>query len=130
MLATVCSVALVFIFALMAIPESVQITIPVVEVQVPLSMVFMFLCGLCTSVMWGAIFNLAAEGLGKYTPLASGIFMTLVCGGGILPFVQNWIVDLTGDYLVSYWIVVAGLAYLLYYALIGSKNVNTNIKVD
>ena len=56
--------------------------------------------------------------------------MALVCGGGILPFVQNWIVDLTGDYLVSYWIVVAGLAYLLYYALIGSKNVNTNIKVD
>ncbi|MEE0915662.1 MAG: MFS transporter, partial [Alistipes sp.] len=66
----------------------------------------------------------------RYTERASGIFMALVCGGGILPFVQNWVVDLTSDYLVSYWIVVAGLAYLLYYALIGSKNVNTNIKVD
>lgn len=129
MLATVCSVALVFIFALMAIPESVQITIPVVEVQVPLSMVFMFLCGLCTSVMWGAIFNLAAEGLGKYTPLASGIFMTLVCGGGILPFVQGFVSDYVG-YINSYWVIVVGLAYMLFYALIGSKNVNTDIDVE
>ena len=79
--------------------------------------------------MWGGIFNLAVEGLGKYTEKASGIFMVLVCGGGILPLLQNGIVDMTGglDYLVSYWVVFAGLAYLLYYALVGSKNVNKNI---
>ena len=129
MLATVCVVALVFVFALMAIPESIRITIPVIEAQVPLSMVFMFLCGLCTSVMWGAIFNLAAEGLGKYTPLASGIFMTLVCGGGILPFVQGLAADYIG-FIGSYWVIVAGLVYMLFYALVGSKNVNTDIKVD
>ena len=129
MLTTVCLVALVFIFALMYIPESVRVTIPVVEAQVPVSMLFMFLCGLCTSVMWGAIFNLAAEGLGKYTPLASGIFMTLVCGGGILPFIQGFVADYVG-YIGSYWVIVAGLVYMLYYALVGSKNVNTDIKVD
>ena len=129
MLATVCVVALVFVFALMAIPESIRITIPVIEAQVPLSMVFLFLCGLCTSVMWGAIFNLAAEGLGKYTPLASGIFMTLVCGGGILPFVQGLAADYIG-FIGSYWVIVAGLVYMLFYALVGSKNVNTDIKVD
>jgi FHS family L-fucose permease-like MFS transporter len=129
MLTTVCSIALAFVFALMYIPESVQITIPVIEAQVPLSMMFMFLCGLCTSVMWGAIFNLAAEGLGKYTPLASGIFMTLVCGGGILPFIQGFVADFVG-YIGSYWVIVAGLVYMLYYALVGSKNVNTDIKVD
>ena len=43
--------------------------------QVPLSAVLLVLCGLCTSVMWGSIFNLAVEGLGKYTAAASGIFM-------------------------------------------------------
>ena len=129
MLTTVCLVALVFVFTLMYIPESVRVTIPVVEAQVPVSMLFMFLCGLCTSVMWGAIFNLAAEGLGKYTPLASGIFMTLVCGGGILPFVQGFVSDSVG-YINSYWVIVAGLGYMLFYALIGSKNVNTDIKVD
>jgi FHS family L-fucose permease-like MFS transporter len=80
--------------------------------------------------MWGGIFNLAVEGLGKYTEKASGIFMVLVCGGGILPLLQNAIVDWTSGYLTSYWVVVAGLAYLLYYALVGSKNVNKNIPVE
>lgn len=95
-------------------------------VNVPVSAALLVLVGLCTSVMWGGIFNLAVEGLGKYTEKASGIFMALVCGGGILPLLQNGIVDLTGGvgYLTSYWVIVAGLAYMLYYALIGSKNVN------
>ena len=95
--------------------------------QVPINAALLVLCGLCTSVMWGGIFNLAVEGLGKYTEKGSGIFMALVCGGGILPFVQNAIVDVTGNYLVSYWLVIAGLAYMLFYALVGSKNVNKDI---
>ena len=80
--------------------------------------------------MWGGIFNLAVEGLGKYTEKASGIFMALVCGGGILPLLQNAIVDGTGNYLVSYWVIVAGMAYMLFYALVGSKNVNKDIPVE
>ena len=100
--------------------------------QVPLSAGLLVFVGLCTSVMWGGIFNLAVEGLGKYTEKASGIFMVMVCGGGILPLLQNGIVDLTGGvgYLTSYWVIVVGLAYLLYYALVGSKNVNKDIPVD
>jgi len=80
--------------------------------------------------MWGGIFNLAVEGLGKYVAAASGIFMTMVVGGGILPLIQNAVADNTGSYLASYWVPFLGLAYLLYYALIGSKNVNTNIPVN
>lgn len=101
-------------------------------VKVPINAALLVLIGLCTSVMWGGIFNLAVEGLGKYTEKASGIFMVLVCGGGILPLLQNGIVDMTGGvgYLTSYWVIVAGLAYLLFYALVGSKNVNKNIPVD
>ena len=98
--------------------------------NVPVNAALLVLCGLCTSVMWGGIFNLAVEGLGKYTEKASGIFMALVCGGGILPLLQNYVVDLTGNYLVSYWVIVAGLAYLLFYALIGSKNVNKDIPTE
>ena len=98
--------------------------------SVPVNAALLVLCGLCTSVMWGGIFNLAVEGLGKYTEKGAGIFMAMVCGGGILPFFQNLVVDLTGDnYLVSYWVIVAGMAYMLYYALVGSKNVNKNIPV-
>ena len=95
--------------------------------SVPVNAALLVLCGLCTSVMWGGIFNLAVEGLGKYTEKASGIFMALVCGGGILPLLQNAIVDGTGNYLVSYWVIVAGMAYMLFYAVAGSKNVNKDI---
>lgn len=92
-------------------------------VNVPVNAMLLVLVGLCTSVMWGGIFNLAVEGLGKYTERASGIFMAMVCGGGILPLLQNVVVDMQGGigYQASYWVVVAGLAYLLFYALVGSK---------
>jgi FHS family L-fucose permease-like MFS transporter len=96
---------------------------------IPLSIALLVLVGFCTSIMWGGIFNLAVEGLGKYLAAASGLFMVLVCGGGILPAFQGWIADLAG-YMASYWVIVAGLVYLLYYALIGSKNVNKDIPVD
>ncbi|MBO7082433.1 MAG: MFS transporter [Bacteroidales bacterium] len=100
--------------------------------NIPLNAAFLVCIGLCTSVMWGGIFNLAVEGLGKYTEKASGIFMALVCGGGILPLLQNAIVDGLGGvgYLQSYWVIVIGLAFLLFYALVGSKNVNKDIPVE
>jgi len=96
--------------------------------EVPITFLFLALVGLCTSIMWGGIFNLAVEGLGKYLAAASGIFMVLVCGGGILPWIQANVADLAG-YMVSYWVIIIALAYLLFYALIGSKNVNKDIPV-
>ena len=99
--------------------------------EVPVNAALLVLCGLCTSVMWGGIFNLAVEGLGRYTERASGIFMALVCGGGILPLLQTGLVDWTGgNYLTSYWVIAAGLAYLLFDALVGSKNVNKDIVTE
>ena len=78
--------------------------------------------------MWGGIFNLATEGLGKYTAKATGLFMMMVVGGGIMPYIQDYIGRATG-YVNSYWLVVAMLAYILFYSLIGSKNVNKDIPV-
>lgn len=96
---------------------------------IPLSIVFLILCGICTSVMWGGIFNLSVEGLGKYTEEASGLFMTMVVGGGIMPYLQELIGRGIG-YMASYWLVVAMLAYILFYALVGSKNVNKDIPTE
>lgn len=127
MLSIVASIGILLLIGVMFIPETVAITFR--GVQLPVSMVLMVLCGLCTSVMWGAIFNLAAEGLGKYTPAASGIFMALVCGGGIIPFIQGLVADSIG-YIGSYVVTIVALAYILYYALWGSKNVNKDIKID
>ena len=132
----VSAVAIILVLAAIFTPKTVTANMPGYSAadgfamfQVPLSCLFLVLCGLCTSIMWGAIFNLAVEGLGKYTEAASGIFMTLVVGGGIMPFLQNIIAKNAG-YMNSYWLVVAMLAYLLYYAVIGSKNVNKDIPVD
>ena len=97
--------------------------------QIPLSIIFLVLCGLCTSLMWGGIFNLSVEGLGKFTEQASGIFMMMVVGGGVMPLIQDAIAGVVG-YMASYWLVVAMLAYILFYALVGSKNVNKDIPVE
>ena len=136
MLTAVSCVGLVLVLGAMFLPQ-VGVSLPVFKgtagfglAEVPVNAALLVLCGLCTSVMWGGIFNLAVEGLGKYTEKGAGIFMAMVCGGGILPFVQNAVVDFTGNYLVSYWVIVAGLAFLLYYALIGSKNVNKDIPTE
>ncbi|MBR2052250.1 MAG: MFS transporter [Bacteroidales bacterium] len=137
MLTTVSGIGLIFVVLAIFLNPSTVVGLPVFKgtegfgiAQVPVNAALLVLCGLCTSVMWGGIFNLAVEGLGKYTEKASGIFMALVCGGGILPFVQNFVVDLSGNYLVSYWVVAAGLAFLLFYALVGSKNINKDIPVE
>lgn len=117
MLSTVSSAALAFIVLGIMMPSS---NVEILNYTIPMNVLFFVLCGLCTSVMWGGIFNLAAEGLGKYTALASGFFMVMVCGGGLLPLLQGAVADMAG-YLNSYWVLFAALSYMLFYALIGSK---------
>jgi FHS family L-fucose permease-like MFS transporter len=134
MLTTVSAVGILLILGAIIAPKTTTTLMPVFTgssfamTVVPLSALLLVLCGLCTSVMWGSIFNLSVEGLGKYTEAASGIFMMMVVGGGVLPLVQNWVAD-NSTYMLSYIVPLIGLAYLLYYALIGSKNVNTDIVV-
>ena len=118
MMVAVSSAAILFIVLGIFLPKT--ITLNVLETQVPVAILFFVLCGLCTSVMWGAVFNLAVEGLGKYTSIASGLFMVMVCGGGILPLVQGAVADAAG-YINSYWVLVAALVYMLWFALVGSK---------
>lgn len=136
MLTFVSLLGLVLVIAAIYTPVTTMVSMPVFKsdisfgmVEIPMSIMFLVLCGLCTSIMWGGIFNLAVEGLGKYTEAASGFFMVMVCGGGILPAIQGAFVDSVG-YINSYWVIVISLAFLLYYALIGSKNVNKDIPVE
>ena len=137
MLSVASTVGLCLVLGAIFLDPATTVNLPVFDgakgfavATVPVNAALLVLCGLCTSVMWGGIFNLAVEGLGKYTEKASGIFMALVCGGGILPLLQNGIVDWTGNFLTSYWVVIAGLAYMLFYALVGSKNVNKDIPTE
>ena len=128
--------AICFILIAIFTPKEITVSMPGYSVEngfemasVPVSALFLVLCGLCTSIMWGGIFNLAVEGLGKYTAQASGIFMMMVVGGGIFPLLQQFISDAVG-YMASYWLIIALLAYLFFYGLIGCKNVNKDIPVE
>ena len=138
MLAAVSVLGLGFVVGAIFLNPAILVKMPVFDgangftmAEVPINAALLVLCGLCTSVMWGGIFNLAVEGLGKYTEKGAGIFMAMVCGGGILPLLQGVVVTATkGNYLASYWVIAAGLLFLLYYALVGSKNVNKNIPTE
>ena len=127
-LTVVSAVAILLLLIAIFMPESSTFTVSGKEI--PVKCIFTAACGLCTSIMWGGIFNLSVEGLGKYTEAASGIFMTLVVGGGIMPLIQEAMANSSIGIINSYWLVIAMLAYILFYAVIGSKNVNKDIKVD
>lgn len=129
MLTTVSIIGIILVGCALFIPAAVKVDMPgfqnaggfsIVMQEVPVSVLLLVLCGLCTSVMWGAIFNLSVAGLGKYTQVASGIFMVMVCGGGILPALQATIANSSG-YLNSFWLILVLLVYLLFYAVQGSK---------
>ena len=136
-LAVVSATAILLVVLAILIPKTSTLPVPAfiytdaagATAQVPVSAFLLVICGLCTSVMWGGIFNIAVEGLGKYTAQASGIFMMMVVGGGVMPLLQQGIAQSAG-YMASYWLIVAMLGYLLFYAVAGAKNVNTDIPVD
>ena len=127
MVSAVAVAAIVLIALGMFLPESIKMSVPginwasleLIWVEVPAGVAAFILVGLCTSVMWGGIFNMAVEGLGKYTAAASGIFMTMVFGCAIMVAVQAYLYDIIGLY--SYIVPLACAAYILFYALIGSK---------
>jgi len=129
MITTAATISIILVLFGMFAPATMTTNVPGVDwanlnliwTEVPVSIFAFIFVGLCTSVMWGGIFNLAVEGLGKYTAIASGIFMTMVFGGGILVPLQGWIADATSSYMTSYWLVLFCAAYILFYALVGSK---------
>lgn len=128
MITTVSIATLALVLFGMYAPTDVLVAFPgvdwgsltVVWQDVPVGIFAFLLVGLCTSVMWGGIFNMAVEGLGKYTAIASGIFMTMVFGCAVMMFIQASVADAVG-YIQSYWVVVFCAAYLLFYALVGSR---------
>jgi FHS family L-fucose permease-like MFS transporter len=136
-IAAVSILTLVLVSLGIFLPEQWMVKMPGVDwasltfitAEIPVAIVALILVGLCTSVMWGGIFNMAVEGLGRYTSIASGAFMTMVCGGGILIPLQGVMADALGSFRLSYVVVLACAAYILFYALYGSKNVNREIPV-
>ena len=129
MISSVSAAAVVLLGIGIFLPNDITVSVPGVDWvalslvwgEIPVGIFLFLLVGLCASVMWGGIFNLATEGLGKYTAIASGIFMAAVCGFAISVAAQGWVADLTNNYLLSFFVPLVAAAYILFYALIGSK---------
>jgi FHS family L-fucose permease-like MFS transporter len=128
MIVTVSTATIVLVLFGMFAPTDVLVSFPGVDwgkleliwQPIPVGIFSFLLVGLCTSVMWGSIFNMAVEGLGKFTAIASGIFMTMVFGCAVMMAIQGAVADAT-NYITSFWVVVFCAAYILFYALVGSK---------
>jgi len=127
---SICAtMAIIFLLLGIFLPKDITFNMPgidwgdlkIVWGETPVGIIFFVLVGLFTSVMWGGIFNMSVEGLGKYTSIASGVFMTMVFGGGILIPLQGWIADIFNSYILSYIIPLACAVYILFYALVGSR---------
>ncbi|MDR0507847.1 MAG: MFS transporter [Dysgonamonadaceae bacterium] len=113
--------------SLSTIPPRVQLTVTTICASVltllaiamnnPWILAFV---GLFHSIMWGAIFTLSVAKLGKYTSVASGVFMIGVVGGAVLPLLQGILADFSG-WRWSWWMVIVGELFMLYYALTGSR---------
>lgn len=137
LITTVATACILLVLAGILSPETSMVSVPgidwanlsIIWAEIPVGMFYFLLVGLTTSVMWGGIFNLAVEGLGKYTAIASGIFMTMVFGCAVMLALQGWIADMT-DYITSYWVVLFCAAYILFYALVGSRPSHPVIKEE
>jgi len=120
--AAACAFTLVGVFTMGTVVPMAVFTFPGFEiVHVPLGCCLLASVGLFASVSWAAAYNLTVEGLGEHTEAASGLVMTALVGGGILPLAQGLLADRIG-YAVSYAIPAFGAAYLLAYALFFSHS--------
>lgn len=115
MVGVAAAVAIVLLAAAATVPF-VKVAVPLSSVELPVSALLMVACGLCISVMFGGIFNLATEGLGRLVPVASGITMSLVSGGALLAVV-GVVADRFGI-LSSCWVFAAFLGYILFFAVV------------
>jgi len=82
------------------------------------------LCGFFNSVMFPNIFTLGIAGLGPMTSKGSGLIMTAVVGGAVIPLAIGALADHVG---IQHSFVIPMICYLYiaYYGLVGSKPART-----
>ncbi|WP_028862717.1 MFS transporter [Psychromonas aquimarina] len=81
----------------------------------------LILVGLCNSFMYPVIFSKSIEGLGALTGSASAVLIMCGIGGGIVPFIQAVMVDLS-SVRMSYMVPLCGYLFILIYSFYSRKN--------
>ena len=85
------------------------------------SMSAIIMLGLCNSIMWPCIFPISLSKLGKYTSLGSGLLITMVVGGALIPLLQAYLAENVLGYNLSFVVMLVCYIYVLYFALVGNK---------
>jgi FHS family L-fucose permease-like MFS transporter len=84
----------------------------------------LILCGFFNSVMFPNIFTLGVAGLGPMTSKGSGLIMTAVWGGALIPVFIGWLVDNT-NYQWALVVPVLCYLYIAFYGFVGHKPTRT-----
>lgn len=80
----------------------------------------LILVGFFNSIMFPNIFTLGIKGLGPMTSKGSGLIMTAVVGGAVIPVAIGYLVDIT-SYQVALLLPVLCYLYIAFYGFAGSK---------
>jgi len=83
------------------------------------------LCGFLNSIMFPNIFALGIAGLGPMTSKGSGLIMTAVVGGAVVPPLIGAAADKLGSIQHAFFIPVLCYLFIAYYGLWGSKPART-----
>lgn len=86
----------------------------------PVAIWTLILCGFFNSIMFPNIFALGITGLGPMTSKGSGLIMTAVVGGAIIPVILGGLTDKLGFQLAAVLPVICYL-YIAFYGFIGHK---------
>jgi FHS family L-fucose permease-like MFS transporter len=87
----------------------------------PVAIWTLVLCGFLNSIMFPNIFTLSIVGLGPMTSKGSGLVMTAVVGGAVIPYLLGWLADTLGSIQHAFLLPVLCYLYIAFYGLWGSK---------
>lgn len=85
------------------------------------SLIFLILLSFSNAVMWGAIWALAIDKLGKNTSFASALLIMAIVGGALIPLVYGGLSDLLHNTHIPYILFLPCYLFILYYAIKGYK---------
>ncbi|MBP6575487.1 MAG: glucose/galactose MFS transporter, partial [Flavobacteriales bacterium] len=109
------------------VPSTVLVSVPfvdlanfsVIELTVPLTVVFIALLGLANALVWPAIWPLAIHGLGRYTGIGSALLIMAIVGGAILPKVYGMLAEGPVGYQSAYWMMIPCYLFIGWYGVRG-----------
>lgn len=122
-------VGVVFTVIAIMVPATLLVQVPfvdlstfsIIELTVPLTVVFIALLGLANALVWPAIWPLAIHGLGRHTRKGSALLVMAIVGGAVLPKIYGILAEGSLGYQSAYWMMVPCYVFILWYGFKGSR---------